>query len=169
MHSVQSFFPWPACHLNWTQHSVGISKERNNLRTQCSITVSCHWADKPVEIWNAPCAVVVLQANGKAEEGLTPSSPPYLPWELGMLEIGNFEIIWFCGFFLVGMVVNVGTSIAITFLPVFVLGDWSVNKALLYKLTTSEVILWNQSFGNWLMLALWCVIKQLNTHVSKIT
>lgn len=168
---MTSFFPWPACHLNWTQHSIGISKERNNLRTQCSITVSCHWADKPLEIWNAPCALVVLQANGKAGKGLTPSSPTYLPWELGRLESGtllwNHLVSWI--FFGGEVVVNVDLSIVITCLPVFVLRDWSVNKDLLHKLTSSKVILWNQSFGNWLILVLWCVIRQLNSHVSKIT
>lgn len=136
---MTSFFPWPACHLTRTQHSIGISKERKNLRTQCSITVSFHWADKPVEIWNAPCALVVLQANGKAEEGLTPSSPAYLPWELGRLGSDNFKTIWFIifrGFFGGGVVVNVGTNSVITCLPGFVLGDWSVSKALLYKLIT---------------------------------
>lgn len=156
---MTSFFPWPACHLNWTQHSIGISKERNNLRTQCSITVSCHWADKPVEIWNAPCAVVVLQANGKAEErfnSFLPHTPPLRTGKVRVWQFWNHLILWI---FLVGVVVKVGTSIVITCLPVFVLGDWSVNKSLLYKLTTSEVILWNQSFGNWLILALWYVIR----------
>lgn len=43
--------------------------------------------------------------------------------------------------FLRGVVVNVGINIVITCLPGFVLGGWSVSKALLYKLTTSEVIL----------------------------
>lgn len=166
---MTSLFPWPACHLNWTQHSTGISKEKNNLRAQCSITVSCHWADKPVEIWNAPCALLVLQANGKAEKGLTPSSPTYLPWELGRLESGILKPFGFVDFGGAGgVVVNVDTSIVITFLAVFVLGDRNVNKVLLYKLTTGEVILRNQSFENWFILVLWCVIRQLNTHVSEI-
>lgn len=44
--------------------------------------------------------------------------------------------------FLRGVVVNVGINIVITCLPGFgKLGGWSVSKALLYKLTTSEVIL----------------------------
>lgn len=47
-----------------------------------------------------------------------------------------------------GVVVNVDTSIVVTFLAVFVLGDRNVNKVLLYKLTTGEVILRNQSFEN---------------------